>query len=187
LKFKSLLDNTTSFFSKVFAFGAGFSMFAVFIIIFINSIRRYTIGKSFEWGEELPVYLAIYGIMFGISWAYMNDKHIRFTILVDFISKKIVHKLYILVDLITISTGIILCYAGYLFALKRGSIESSGLVNSSYDIADNTGIEWFLIIGEMYPYQMAICLGGAMLTIAAILRLGNRLNESVDNKCEEIK
>lgn len=183
--FKSFIEKITSFFSKVFAFGAGASMFSLFLIIFINSIRRYAFGKSLEWGEELPVFLAIYGIMFGIAWAYMNDQHVRFTILVDFISEKLAKFLYMIVDLAMIVTGGMLCYSGYQFALKRGNIESSGMIGLAKDMVELTGIESLIIFGKMFPYQLAICFGGAMLVIAAFLRFLNRFYEKTENRVLE--
>ena len=179
------LQKITRFFSTVFASGAGLSMFAVFLIIFINSTRRYTIGKSVEWGEELPVYLAIYGIMFGIAWAYMQDRHVRFTILVDFIPASLTHKLYLLVDAAMVAIGGLLAYSGYLFAEKRGGVDASGLINSAKELKKMTGWDGLIVLGQMYPYQLAIAIGGVMLTIAALLRLLNRLNEPVrDRKIE---
>jgi hypothetical protein len=32
-------------------------------------------------------------------------------------------------------------------------------------------------IGHMYPYQAAIIIGGALLTIAALLKLSQRISE----------
>ena len=64
-------------YQRLLASGAGLMMALVFAIIFVNSLRRYTTGKSLSWGEELPIYLAIYGVMFGIGLAYLQDRHIR--------------------------------------------------------------------------------------------------------------
>jgi TRAP-type C4-dicarboxylate transport system permease small subunit len=183
---QTLINKSSSFFSKLFALGAGASMFLVFFIIFVNSIRRYTLGESLEWGEELPVFIAIYGIMFGVAWAYMNDQHVRFTILVDFIPKKINTILNYFVDLIMVVTGVLLTYSGYLFALKRGNIESPGLVNISDEIVALTNNETFYVVGEMFPYQMAISIGGVMLAIAALLRLLNRFYEKDESQIIEI-
>ena len=66
---------------RIWAFGAGLSIALVFAIIFVNSLRRYTTGHSLAWGEEMPIYLTIYGVMFGIGLAYLQDRHIRFTII----------------------------------------------------------------------------------------------------------
>ena len=73
---------------RILAFGAGLSMALVFGIIFVNSLRRYTTGQSLQWGEELPIYLSIYGVMFGVGLAYLQDTHIRFTVLTDFLSHR---------------------------------------------------------------------------------------------------
>lgn len=161
-------------------------MFFVFLIIFINSVRRYTFGKSLEWGEELPVFIAIYGIMFGIAWAYLNDQHIRFTLLVDFISEKLAKILNFIVDVIMMGTGGLLAYSGYLFAMKRGSIESSGMINLAKDLSSFFEIESLIILGQMFPYQFAMALGGAMLSISALIRFLNRLNEKSSVKIIEV-
>lgn len=184
--FRSVLEKLTSLFSKLYALGAGLSMFTVFLIIFVNSIRRYAFGKSFEWGEELPVFIAIYGVMFGIAWAYMNDQHVRFTILVDFIPEGLGKILNMLVDLIMVATGGLLAYSGYLFAMKRGGLESSGLINLAKDLVETTGIKGLIIFGQMFPYQLALCIGGAMLSIAALLRFFNRIIEHTEDKIVEV-
>jgi len=162
-------------------------MFGVFLIIFVNSTRRYTIGKSLEWGEELPVFLAIYGIMFGMAWAYMQDRHVRFTILVDFIPKSYTHKLFMLVDVVMIGTGGLLAYSGYLFAQKRGGVEASGLINSAKELNKMTGWGDLIVLGKMYPYQLAIAVGGVMLAIAALLRLLDRIADSVEDRIIEVE
>ncbi len=163
------------FWSKLFAVGAGLSMSGIFLIITINAIRRYTVDKSFEWGEQLPVFLAIYGIMFGIAWAYMHDRHVRFTILVGFIPGHLTRKLYLLVDLVMVGTGALLAYSGYLFAEKRGGIDASGMVNLARDLKGFTGIDALIVFSQMYPYQLAIAIGGGMLFVAASLRFLYRL------------
>jgi TRAP-type C4-dicarboxylate transport system permease small subunit len=71
-----IIKQSTRLFSQFAAAGASLSMIVLFLIVFTNSVRRYTIGKSFEWGEELPIFIAIYGVMFGIAWAYIQDRHI---------------------------------------------------------------------------------------------------------------
>jgi len=153
-------------------------MFTVFLIVFINSLRRYTFGKSLEWGEELPVFIAVYGIMFGMAYAYMEDRHIRFTILVGFLKESFTRKLFILVDLVMIATGALLTWSGWLFVLKRGGMESSGMINVAKDLKQLTGLDQMLWIGHLYPYQAAMVLGGVMITIAAILKMLSRFSVS---------
>jgi TRAP-type C4-dicarboxylate transport system permease small subunit len=165
-------------FTRVFANGASFSMIVLFLIVFINSVRRYTVGKSLEWGEELPVFIAIYGIMFGVAWAYMEDRHIRFTMLIGFLSERLNRLLYIVVDLIMVATGAVLTYSGWLFVIKRGGIEASGLINLAKSLKAMTGWDGMIWIGHLYPYQAAMVIGGGMLTIAAFLKLFMRFDTS---------
>ena len=171
----STVERISRFFTNFFASGASISMLIVFLIVFINSVRRYSIGKSYEWGEELPVFIAIYGIMFGMAYAYMQDRHVRFTIVVGFLSASFTRKLYLLVDLIVIATGAVLSWSGWLFIIKRGSMESSGMINLAKNLKDITGWDQLIWLGHFYPYQAAIILGGILLVIAATLKLLSRL------------
>lgn len=163
--------------SRVFGLGAGLSLALVFAIIFVNSLRRYTIGRSFEWGEELPIYLTVYGIMFGIGLAYLNDRHIRFTILTNVLPDRVRVRLLAAVDLATVVIGAALAWSGYLFATRRGGVEASGLVGSVKALAETTGIDWLLGLGQMGTWQAAIGFGGAVLAVAAAIRLATRLQE----------
>jgi len=172
-----MIDKITRRFSQLAAGGASLSMMLLFLIVFVNSVRRYAIGKSFEWGEELPIYLGIYGVMFGMAWAYVQDRHIRFTMLVGFLSESMTRKLYILVDVIMVVNGLMLTYSGWMFVIKRGRLESPGIINMAKWLKALTGWDGMIWIGHMYPYQAAIIIGGALLTIAALLKLLQRISE----------
>ena len=152
-------------------------MALVFAIIFVNSLRRYTIGKSLEWGEELPIYLTIYGVMFGLGYAYLQDRHIRFTVLTDFLTDRQRLVLFAASDVITAVVGALLTWSGIVFATRRGEVEASGLIGTAKDLAAATGIDGFVALGQMGTYQYAIAVGGAILAIAAVLRLISRLGE----------
>jgi len=173
----NVIEKITRRFSQLASGGASLSMMTLFLIVFVNSVRRYAIGKSFEWGEELPIYLGIYGVMFGMAWAYVQDRHIRFTLLVRFLSEAMTRKLYILVDLIMVLNGLLLVYSGWMFVIKRGRLESPGIINMAKWLKTLTGWDGMIWIGHMYPYMAAIVIGGALLTIAALLKLSMRLTE----------
>ena len=177
LMYRTTVQRLSNFFTGLFAGGASVSMFVVFTIIFINSVRRYMIGKSVEWGEEFPVYIAVYGFMFGAAYAYMQDRHIRFTILVGFLPPAFTKWLYLLVDAIMVGIGGLLAWSGWQFVLKRGSMESSGMINLAKELQAATGWDWMIWLGHFYPYQAAMILGGIMLTIAAVLKLMGRIIE----------
>ena len=160
--------------TRICAIGAGASLAAVFGIIFFNSLRRYTIGKSLEWGEEMPIYLTIYGIMFGSALAYLHDRHVRFTFLTDLLTPRLRERLLALVDLVMIVTGGLLAYSGWLFMLKRGGVEASGIIGPSKGLADTTGLPWLEALGHMAVWQFSMTLGGAILSLAALLKFIER-------------
>ncbi|OCX67358.1 C4-dicarboxylate ABC transporter substrate-binding protein [Thioclava sp. SK-1] len=160
---------------RILGFAAGLSMALVFSIIFINSLRRYMVGQSVPWGEELPIYLTIYGVMFGLALGYLGDNHIRFTILIDMISKKTREWLFLAVDVITFASGLGLAYAGHAFAMRRGSVDASGLKSTGRWLAETTGIDALVWIGKVGTWQYAIAIGGVLLAIAAVLKFIERL------------
>ncbi|MFD1696188.1 TRAP transporter small permease [Roseibium aestuarii] len=160
---------------RIFGLGAGLSMALVFAIIFINSLRRYTVGSSVAWGEELPIYLTIYGVMFGCALAYLQDRHIRFTILTDLLRPGIRDRLFAGVDLLTIAAGIGLMLSGHDFASRRGHIAASGLRSLGQSLAETTGIEALEGLARIGTWQFAMTLGGAMLALAALIRFSERL------------
>ncbi|NQZ32989.1 MAG: TRAP transporter small permease subunit [Oceanospirillaceae bacterium] len=172
----SFLRPLTKGVATLYAAGAALCMGLVFTIIFVNSIQRYTLGTSFEWGEELPVYLAIYGIMFGMSWAYMLDRHVAFDLLANMLPKKIYKLVNAFVDLGVVAIGSLLAYSGYLFMMKRGKVDASSLLSSARSLSEFTGIDSLVVLGQMYPYYFAMVLGGSMLAVAALIRFLNRIN-----------
>ncbi|WP_316858582.1 TRAP transporter small permease subunit [uncultured Cohaesibacter sp.] len=172
------MERVYRFARRFFAFGAGSSMALVFLIIFVNSVRRYTVGKSVAWGEELPIYLTIYGIMFGIAYAYMSDSHIRFAVILDMLGKRAKHWVLVLSDITTFATGVALVFAGHAFALRRGHVASSGLKSTGDWLADSTGLHWLEWFGKVGTWQYAVVLGGVMLAIAALLRLIVRIQST---------
>ena len=173
-----IIQSASSGFTRLAAAGAWLSMAVLFLIVFVNSVRRYAIGKSFEWGEELPIFIAIYGVMFGIAWAYLEDRHIRFTMLVGFLSDSLTRRLYMIVDLIMTVNGVLLAFSGWMFAAKRGGVEASGIINLAKSLRSLTGWDGLIWLGHLYPYQAAMILGGILLAVAALLRLLKRITET---------
>jgi TRAP-type C4-dicarboxylate transport system permease small subunit len=172
--YRSAVQKTSRFFTSLFAGGASLSMMALFAIILFNSLRRYTFGKSLEWGEALPTLIAVFGFMFGAAYGYMQDRHIRFTILVGFLPRAITEKLYMVLDLIMIGIGGLMAWSGWQFVLKRGGMEASAIIGLAKDLRAVTGWDWTIWLGHYYPYQAAMLLGGLMLSVAALLKLLQR-------------
>lgn len=165
-------------YQRILASGAGLMMALVFAIIFVNSLRRYTTGKSFSWGEELPIYLTVYGVMFGIGLAYLQDRHIRFTLLTDIISPLSRKWFFTAMDAATLVTGLTLTWSGLAFAMRRPQIEASGLISAARQLAESTGFLWLEWLGRMGSWQSAIAFGGIILALAALVRLLVRLQEA---------
>jgi TRAP-type C4-dicarboxylate transport system permease small subunit len=162
----------------ILAAAAGTMMALVFLIIFVNSVRRYTTGASIPWGEEAPIYLAIYGVMFGMGLAYLQDRHIRFTVLTDLVSQTLRRRLFAAMDLVTAATGAVLLWSGLAFAARRPDRTASGLIGSARDLAEATGIPALEWLGRMGTWQASIAVGGAILLIVALIRFALRLRES---------
>ena len=153
------------------AFGAGLSMAAMFAIIFVNSVRRYTTGKSFVWGEELPVYLAVYGFMFGLGYAYLQGRHIRFNVISDLIPRRARLWLDLAIEAAVVVIGATLAYSGWLNMLKRGEVEASSLIAVARAAADVFGLPALEILGHMSAWLFAMAFGGAVLALSALLKL----------------
>lgn len=168
---------------KFCAFGAGLSMALVFAILFFNALSRYTIGKSVPWGEELPIYLTIYGVMFGIGYAYALDTHIRFTLFADMMPKKVAHILALVGDFACALTGLALAVSGFHFAMRRGNLASSGLKSTADWLAQVSNIELLKWLGKVGTWQFAVTLGGVILFLVASVKFIQRLT----NNAEEAK
>ncbi len=169
------MHRVIGFARRVFGLGAGLSMALVFLVIFCNSLRRYTLGRSVPWGEELPIYLTIYGVMFGLALGYLSDSHIRFTLVIDMLSDRVRRALLIGSDAVTIIAGAALAWAGHAFAMRRGDVTASGLKSTADALASWAGIDALSWLGRVGPYQYAIAFGGALLALAATLKLAERL------------
>ncbi len=161
--------------TAICAAGAGGMMAAVFAIIFLNALGRYTLGTSLPWGEEMPIYLTIYGVMFGVVLGYLQGRHIRFTIVTDLFRETTRRRLEHLVDLGVLVLGGFFTVSGVMFVLKRGGLQASGLIGTARDLAEATGLPWLESLGHLAFWQSAMPLGGALLTLAALVRLAAAL------------
>ncbi len=144
-------------YKKLLAILAGTSLLTVFVVMLFTTISRYFFNTSILWGEELCKYAMIYGVMFATAICYLDELHIKFSVLSSIKSEKFQKALEIFTDLAVFASALILIWSGYLFVAKRGGIESPGI-----------GI-------SMYYFQSALVIGGVCLLIAASLRLAVQL------------
>ncbi|MCI0509717.1 tripartite ATP-independent transporter DctQ subunit [Chromohalobacter marismortui] len=157
-------------------------MALIFLIVFCNALSRYLFGDSLAWGGQIPVFLGVYGVMFGMAVAYIQDRHVRLGIIVDFIPEKPKRMLFMVVDLSVVVIGVLMSWSGYLFMTSRGSMRISGMIDLANSLQALTGVSALKSLATMAPYQFAIVLGGAMLAIAAILKFIERLGKALGNE-----
>ncbi|WP_110644053.1 TRAP transporter small permease subunit [Salinicola sp. CPA57] len=155
--------------------GAGLCMALLFVIIFANAVLRYFVGSSLAWGGQLPIFLGIYGVMFGVALAYLQDRHVRLGLLVDFLPLKAREGLLALVDLSVIVLGALIVLSGERFLESRGGMRISGMTGLADNVTALTGLPMFQALKTMAPYQFAMILGGVLLWLAGILRLIDRV------------
>lgn len=156
--------------AKICAFGAGLFMALLFAIVFVNALMRYTIGSSFEWGDELPVYLCIYGMMFGVAHAYLYDRNINFRVVVDLLPQRLRLWTGAAVHLVVAACCVLFAWSGYSFVARRGGVEASGIVGQARDLAEATGLPWINVFGQMAFWQSSTILGGILIAAAACLK-----------------
>lgn len=142
-----------SLFKKLLAFATGGSLAVVFGVVLISSLSRYLLNSPIQWSEEVAKYAMIYGTMFGTVLCYMEDIHIKFGFLKQGLPTMVTRILNLVLDLITLGTGVVLAWSGYLFVMKRGGIDAPG-----------TGL-------PMSTFQSAMVVGGVCLVIAALFQI----------------
>ncbi|WP_425641116.1 TRAP transporter small permease [Marinomonas gallaica] len=152
-------------YKRLLAFLTGTSLFVIFSVVLVSSLSRYLLNSPIQWSEEIARYAMIYGTMFGTVLCYLHGLHIRFSFLENAVQPKIKIALQFISDLVTLASGVVLAYSGYLFMMKRGAINAPAV-----------GI-------QMYYFQAAMVVGGLLLAIAAALRLA----EYVTGHHEEVK
>lgn len=146
----SVLTSLRRWLMRLNAFGAGLMMLLVFGIVFANAAWRYGAGKSIVWGEDIAVYAMIFGIMFGMALAYLQDGHVRFQFASSMVPKRwrLGHR--VLIDILVLLVGIGLTWSAFEFIASRGGRASP-----------STGI-------PMGVFQSAVLIGGVLLSMSAL-------------------
>ena len=137
---------------------SAFCMGSVFMVMLVNSVLRYGIGKSFVWAEEVSIYGAIYGVIFAAALAYIEGTHVRFTAITMLLPRVNQRQILYVTHALTMAVGLGLVWSGVEFVSARGAMISSGLAV------------------PMRYALLAMPLGGALLSFAALLRLVNEVN-----------
>ncbi|PCF96402.1 TRAP transporter small permease [Vreelandella nigrificans] len=138
---------------------AGLAMILIFLLVAGNAFARYTYGGSISWGEDTAIYLMIYGLMFGMSWAYLQNKHIGFDLIRRLLPPRWLRWQAVVIDLVVLLVGIGLMVSAFEFISARGARTSS-----------STGM-------PMWLFQTSIFVGGALLSLSALVMSALRFNE----------
>ena len=65
----------------------------IVLLIFLNVFMRYIMDASLSWGEELTLWLFVWFVWLGVSYAFHTGDHVRITALRDLLSAR--NRLYI--------------------------------------------------------------------------------------------
>src|SRR5690625_4798289 len=91
------------------------------LIIFYGVVMRYIFNDPKSWIEEIASYMIIWGILFGLSVALRNNRHIQ----VDLLYNKMPNSIKRILDIVVALAGITFCflfiYYGFLLLLRTYS------------------------------------------------------------------
>ncbi|RYG89448.1 TRAP transporter small permease [Loktanella sp. IMCC34160] len=61
---------------------------AIVVLISSNVIMRYVMNASLSWGEELTLWLFVWFVWIGVSYAFHTGNHVRITVLRDLLGNR---------------------------------------------------------------------------------------------------
>lgn len=61
---------------------------AIVLLIFSNVFMRYIMNSSLSWGEELTLWMFVWFVWLGVSYAFHSGDHVRITVLRDLLSER---------------------------------------------------------------------------------------------------
>ncbi|OUR74936.1 TRAP transporter small permease protein [Colwellia psychrerythraea] len=106
------LDNIESYICR--------TLLAVFVtILFAQIISRQLFGYSFSWSEELSVYMFVWFVFFGASYAAKLAAHNRVTFQYKLMPAKLAATLEVLSDIIWIAFNCYFIYLSYDFVFNK--------------------------------------------------------------------
>ncbi len=109
---KEVLDNIESYICRI--------LLVIFVtLLFAQIISREVFGYSIAWSEELSVYLFVWFVFFGASYAAKHSAHNRVTFQYKWIPGKLSIALEALSDLIWIGFNVYFIYLSYDFVFNK--------------------------------------------------------------------
>ncbi|MFC3851906.1 TRAP transporter small permease [Salinispirillum marinum] len=135
----------------VSVFGAGLAMAAVFVLVFLNAVGRYGLGRGITWASDMAVFMMIFGVMLGTAAAYLQERHVSFSVFTSLIPKRWQVWHVVLIDLVVFLVGVGLAYSGWEFIESRGRMRSA-----------STGL-------RLWVFQSSMVLGGVLLALSGLI------------------
>ena len=83
---------------------------AIVLLIFGNVFMRYVLNASLSWGEELTLWLFVWFVWLGVSYAFHTGDHVRITVLRDVLGERL--RLYgdVVIALLVLSFLVVLTF-----------------------------------------------------------------------------
>jgi len=116
-------------------FIASFGIASGVFLAFINVIARFFFHEGIDWAFELTAYLFIWSALFGASYCFREDCHIRVTIALDLLPPKFAKALAFLSNIITFFYLLAVVYFSYLFIFDPDfGLKASGEVSVDLNV-----------------------------------------------------
>lgn len=109
---RSIINFYNKFEERILTYSFMFSV----VLLFIQIVMRYVVGRSLSWSEELARYIFLWQVWLGTSFAVRENRHIRIDIIPNILKKnKLVGARFeLFVTLIWLVFAIFLTYQGFM-------------------------------------------------------------------------
>jgi len=117
------------------------SRFVIFLALplmvsltFMQVILRYVFGSPTTWSEELVMFLFIWLVLIGSSYAYRDGKHIIIDVFIRRLDIKLQYIIHLISEMAVLATSMIFVFSGFRMALVAKSSVSAALRISMFYI-----------------------------------------------------
>jgi len=117
-------NNKTGVVDKIFKGSMILFLSAMVIFVFINAIMRYIFKTSIPVSEEYARFLFMWTVFLGVIAAFQDKSHVSVTILIDHLNGKVKKAVYVIGQLITVVTMILLIIGGAKYTLSASTYKS---------------------------------------------------------------
>ena len=141
-------------------FLANLCMAGMLVLVCLNVILRYAFGQPLYWGDEIMIYLMVLMVYLGFGYMLMEGRHVRMTALMERMTVRTQNIVWVFTGLVSVVYVVFLLVAGVNMTVDSFQIDF---------ISTITGLP----IG---PWQVIMCVGLAILLIAAIYFTVNKIH-----------